>query len=92
MATTLSLFNFGLAGFPPQIVSTSFFISFISRIGSDESFTAFNKSFRFGFIAIPLSVTITSISSPGPQRVVTSSTITGILSRKDGIASIVHFE
>ena len=61
-------------------------------IGSEDFFNAFCKSFLNGLIAIPLSVIITSINSPGPQRVVTSSTITGILSLKDGIASIVYLE
>ena len=61
-------------------------------IGKLEFFTAFNKSFLFGFIAIPRSVTITYIRSFGPQIVVTSSTITGILSLNEGMASIVHLE
>ena len=43
-------------------------------------------------MAIPLSVIITSISSPGPTRVVTLSTITGIRSLKVGIARMVHLE
>ena len=41
-------------------------------------------------MAIPRSVTMTSISSPGPTIVVTSSTITGIRSRNEGRARIVH--
>src|SRR5213082_1748328 len=43
-------------------------------------------------MAMPRSVATTSISSPGPQSVVTSSTITGIRSRNDGTARIVHPE
>ena len=41
---------------------------------------------------MPRSVTMTSINSPGPHRVVTSSTITGMRSRNDGTARIVHLD
>ena len=41
---------------------------------------------------MPRSVTTTSISSPGPHSVVTSSTMTGMRSRNDGTARIVHPE
>src|SRR5580692_10246089 len=43
-------------------------------------------------MAMPRSVATTSISSPGPHSVVTSCTITGIRSRKEGIARMVHPE
>ena len=60
-------------------------------MGSLEFFTELKRSFRLGLIAIPLSVIITSISSPGQTSVVTLSTITGILSIKEGIAKILLF-
>ena len=62
------------------------------QIGNDDFDIAWIRSCRKGLIAIPRSVTITSINSPGPVIVVTSSTITGILSRNEGIGRIVHFD
>ncbi len=43
-------------------------------------------------MAMPRSVMTTSMSSPGPVTVVTSSTITGIRLRNDGSARIVQPE
>ena len=68
---TISSVNLGLSIGAPTKLSTSCLISSIFRIGRPLFLVAFIRSFRFGLIAIPLSVTITSISSPGPTRVVT---------------------
>ena len=59
--------GFGRSGFPPQIRSTSALMSWIGRMGRPTPFNASSKSCRLGFIAMPRSVTTTSISSPGPH-------------------------
>ena len=88
-ATGLSV-NLALCGGPPQNPSTSSFISSMGRMGRFEPARASSRSWRRGLIAIPRSVAMTSISSPGPVTVVTSSTMTGMRSRKEGTARIVH--
>ena len=85
-----SLVNFGLSIGAPISSSTSSLISLIFRIGRPLFLVALIKSVLLGLMAIPRSVIITSIRSPGPTRVVTSSTMIGILFLKEGIGKIVH--
>ena len=87
---TTSFVNFGLSKGAPTRLSTSSLISSILRIGSPQFLVALIRSFLFGLIAIPRSVIITSIRSPGPTKVVTLSTIIGIRFLNDGIGRIVH--
>ena len=62
----------GCCGLPPQMRSTSALISCSGRMGSFEPLTASIRSWRRGLMAMPRSVTTTSINSPGPHSVVTS--------------------
>ena len=80
----------GRCAAPPQMRSTSALISCSGRMGSFDPLTASIRSWRRGLIAIPRSVTTTSINSPGPHSVVTSSTMTGMRSRNEGTARMVH--
>jgi hypothetical protein len=49
-----------------------------------------DQAWRCGLTAMPPSVTTTSISSPGPVKVVARSTTTGMRSRKEGSASMAQ--
>jgi hypothetical protein len=53
---------------PPQMRSTSDLISCSGRMGSFEPLTASMRSWRRGLMAMPRSVTTTSINSPGPHK------------------------
>ena len=74
---TTSFVNWGLSRGAPTKSSTSCLISSIFRIGRPLFLVDLMRSSLLGLIAMPRSVIITSINSPGPTSVVTLSTMMG---------------